>query len=202
MLLAFIGERIAVKTLPDRENVNEAKFLAEYKILEKLCGDYIGDTIKFEVVNWFVDSSFKKNSHILVFLVKDKAGNENYWMRGYLYFDLFKTKDGQWASPYPSEYYSEYTSPETTTVRPRKIAFAQEVSFDLNGMNKMEIAHLFPAPFYKMQGNKAIAVYGNYVEELLQLQKDGVLRAWGMFGIPDTIPKNIQEVELEEIQQP
>jgi hypothetical protein len=198
-LLAFIGERISVKTLPIRENLMETKFLAEYKILEKLCGHYKGDTIKFEIVNWIVDTSFKKNKHILVFLVKNKAENEDYWMRGYLYFDLFKTKDGEWASPYPSEYYSDDVSLETTTIRPRKIAFVQEVSFDLDGMDKMEVTRRFPEPYYKIQNNKALAVYGNYAGELLQLQKDGVLRHWGLFGIRDTVPE-LEEVDLEEIQ--
>ncbi len=199
-LFVFVGEKLEVKTLPGRERVNEAKFLAKYKILDKVCGDFSADSIVFEVINWFVDSSFKKNKTLLLFLQKNKDDpNQKYELWGYLYYDLFKTKDGRWASPYPTDDYTLHTSYENTSVRPKKIDFEQEVSYDIIGMTMAEVAEKFPTPYYIMKQNKAIAVYGNYVSELFQLQKDGVLKSWGIYGAPDTMSIKVKEVELQEI---
>ena len=175
-LFVFIGERLDVKTLPNKENLNEAKFIAKYKILEKVCGDFIGDSIEFKVINWFVDSSFKTNKIVLLFLMENKERKEGYELWGYLHFDLFKTKDGRWASPYPTDYYRLQTTNETTSVRPKRIEFAQEISYDIIGMTMTEVAEKFPSPYYFIKEGKAIAIYGNYVPELLQLQKDGILK--------------------------
>ena len=43
-------------------------------------------------------------------------------------------------------------------------------------MTMTEVAEKFPSPYYFIKEGKAIAIYGNYVPELLQLQKDGILK--------------------------
>jgi hypothetical protein len=39
----------------------------------------------------------------------------------------------------------------------------------------------FPLPYYKVQGDRAIVILGNYVEELFGLKKQGVLKTKGIF---------------------
>jgi len=39
----------------------------------------------------------------------------------------------------------------------------------------------YPKPYFKTIGDSAIAVYGNYVEELFELKRDGYLTARELF---------------------
>jgi hypothetical protein len=40
---------------------------------------------------------------------------------------------------------------------------------------------MFPEPYYKIDGKKASAVYGNHIDELFSLKQRGVLKARGDF---------------------
>ncbi|WP_400193941.1 hypothetical protein [Hymenobacter sp. B81] len=42
------------------------------------------------------------------------------------------------------------------------------------------MAQQFPAPYYRIVGNKAVAVYGNYVEEILENRRRlrAPIKAW------------------------
>jgi hypothetical protein len=93
---------------------------------------------------------------------------------------LYLTKDGKWASPYPS---SDYNHPykDEITVRPEKIDFTSEVSFPLDKLTKEQIEIRYPAPYYEIKGGKAIAIYGNYLEDLFKLKQQTSLKARGYY---------------------
>ena len=69
----------------------------------------------------------------------------------------------------------KYNNPKG--IAPEKISFIQEVAYSITGRTKENVAYWFPSPYYKIQNNKAIAVWGNYVEQLFELKKNGILRA-------------------------
>src|SRR5262245_20994150 len=72
-LFVFVGELLEAKTVSARENYNEARFSATYRIIHRICGNYLGDTISFDVIQLFYDSSFKKYRYQLLMLTKDTA---------------------------------------------------------------------------------------------------------------------------------
>jgi hypothetical protein len=55
----------------------------------------------------------------------------------------------------------------------------------------------YPEPYYKTVGDSAYANYGNYLEDLFTLKKEGVLAARGLFE-----DKNQFEPVIMEIQPP
>lgn len=103
---------------------------------------------------------------------------------------LAKTKEGRWAGPYSSEYGHPYN--KHTTFKPVKIDFVEEISFPINFTNEdgKEFTLSYQEPYFKTVGNKAIAVYGNYIPELFKLRRGGVLTARNLFP-------GKKEIELE-----
>lgn len=195
-LIVIVGEKIDIKEVEnptDSLSLPYSKFLAHYKILQKVCGDYDKDTITFTVFDHYGFPAFGNYKHALLFLnnYKDTIYHERY-----LYFPLYKTKNGRWASNYQ---YQEYN--DETKVKPEKIEFAEEVSFSIEGLTRATTQRQFPEPYYKIdkENKKAIAVWGNYVAELFQLEKDGVLKYRGYYGKVDSTILN-KEVKLEDIE--
>jgi len=197
-LIVIVGEKIDITEV---ENPTEdfsipySKFIANYKILQKICGDYEKQNIIFTVFDHYGFPAFGNHQQALLFLNKFK-NNDTIYHEIYQYFPLYKTKDGRWASSYQFQEYSDETN-----VKAEKIEFADEVSYSIEGLTRTTTQRRFPEPFYKIDkiNKKAIAVWGNYVPELFQLKKDGVLKYRGFYGKVDlTIPKN--EIELENIE--
>ncbi|MBK7291514.1 MAG: hypothetical protein IPI78_15490 [Chitinophagaceae bacterium] len=197
-LIVIVGEKIDITEV---ENPVEglslpySKYIANYKILQKICGDYEKQNITFTAFDHYGFPAFGNNKQALLFLNKYKNDDTIYHVR-YQYFPLYLTKDGRWASSYQ---YQEYS--DETNVKPEKIEFAEEVSYSIEGMTRTTTQSRYPEPFYKIDkiNKKAIAVWGNYVPELFQLKKDGVLKGRGYYGKTDPIiSKN--EIELENIE--
>jgi hypothetical protein len=115
--------------------------------------------------------------------------------------DLYRTKNGRCASPYSIFDYGRH--PDTAgTVKPTKIDFEQEVFYSIAGWKKQRIKERFPEPYYRIEGNKAIAVYGNYIPELFELKKTGVFTARGLYGKHDSTDEIVPEpVELELVEE-
>jgi hypothetical protein len=74
-----------------------------------------------------------------------------------------------------------YAVPFYAAVKPEIIDFAELVEIDLTGRDEDYIQTMFPEPYYKIENNKAIAVYGNYINGLFAIKRSGVLKARGDF---------------------
>lgn len=200
--LVIVGEKINIKEeepLFDSATwLGYSKFKAHYKILEKVCGDYKEDTITFTVFDHYGFPEFGKYQHVLLYLNVTK--NEIFHAR-YLYSDLYKTKDGRWASPYSVFDYDGLDESEKGSIKPERIDFAEEVSYSIEGYTRARTNNLFPEPYYRIDKvrKKAIAIWGNYIPKLFQLQKETTLEARGVFGKPDSIIP--RELKLEESEQ-
>jgi hypothetical protein len=176
-LLIFVGEKITLEELPYNVNDFDEKFIAKYRIIERVYGEFLKDTITFEVHDHYGIPPFTNYQHVLLFISEI---NGKFYHEKYQYFDVYRTKNGKWASPYSTDDYGHPYN-VNTSVKPEKIDFLKEVSYDVEGWKKSEIVANYPQPFYKIRKNKAIAVFGNYIPELVQLKKDGILKARKIF---------------------
>lgn len=182
-LVVFVGEKISVTPIPyESQLMGGALVMAKYKILQRVYGDYKPDTIEFEAYDHYGRFPFANYKNVLLFVSQGKNTGK-YYQEEYQYFDVYKAKNGQWASSYKAR---EYKNPKEyyTAVKPEIINFDNEVSYptrvkDESGKYE-EVT--YPSPYYETVGEKAIAIYGNYIEDLFRLKKEGVLTARGLFG--------------------
>lgn len=197
-LFVFVGQKIEVTELPYEEGSMDGKFYAKYKILQRVYGMYQKDTIEFVAYDHYGVPGFSKFKNVLLFVSEYKG---KYYHEKYMYNDVYLTEDGRWAGAYSNDYGHSYN--ENTTVKPEKIEFAEEVSYPVKIKygDGEEYEPDYPEPYFKKVGDKAIAVYGNYVEVLFKLKKDGVLTARQLFGNKKD-ELIVQEVVLEDIKAP
>lgn len=60
-----------------------------------------------------------------------------------------------------------------------------------------QLGFSYPKPYFKTIGDTAIAIYGNYIEDLFALKRSGFLTSRGLF---EATPQ--QEVDMVESMQP
>lgn len=195
-LIVFVGEKIEVKYSPEEEQQHvdtiidgidtsyvrrnfisiDGRFVAKYKILQLVHGTYITDTIEFIVFDHFGDPAFSKHQTVLLFVLNYEG--KLYHVK-YQYFKLYMTESGKWASPYPT---SDYLHPfnDGITIKPEKIDFQGDVSFSVDKLRRKARKIWYPKPYYEIENGRAIAIYGNYVEELFILKQQTILKARGI----------------------
>ena len=158
--------------------------------MQPVYGNYSKDIIEFEAYDHYGTPKFVEYKTVLLF-VSEYEGK--YYQEKYMFDPLAKTKDGRWAGPYSSEYEHPYN--KHTTVKPEKVDFVEEISFPTKIINDdgKEFTLSYQEPFFKTVGDKAIAVYGNYIPELFKLRRDGVLTARDLFP-----GKQERELELSK----
>lgn len=149
----------------------DSRFKAEYKILKQVLGRFPKDTIKFTVFDHYGRPSFSKYENVLLF-VSEYCGE--LYHEKYQYFDLYKTIDGKWASPGDPYKNDEY---HRKNLKAQNIRFADIVWFDISKLGEAAIKQQFPSPSYKIEGQKAIPIMGSYIDELIAVKKEGVLKA-------------------------
>ena len=184
-LLVFVGEMIDVKYVP-RSPIDttirgkdtfysvrmDSKFAAKYKVLQWVYGKYQADTIEFTVFDHYGEPSFSKYKTALLFV---SIHNKKLYHEKYQYFDVYKTTDGRWASP-GNPY--KLDGNHQKDIQAQTMIFIDNLSFDItNNPRERELK----APYYKIEGQKAIPIMGTYVEDLFRVKQEGVLKARGIF---------------------
>jgi hypothetical protein len=175
-LYVFVGEKISVSQLPYQEASLDNGFRAVYRILQHVYGNYKADTIVFEAYDHNGVPPFSRFEYALLYVVLDTPGN---YHEKYQFRDVYRTKNGRWAGTYS-------TYPEFSCGTPQEIDFLNEVSYPLavytNGCEPVCIEEYFPEPFYKKFHDRAVAVYGHYIEDLFDWARRGTLAERGYFG--------------------
>lgn len=117
-------------------------------------------------------NSFKAVSGVLA---------RNYQQR-YMYCDAYQTRSWRWAGTY-EDYSDADEQNKKAKVKPIIIDFSEEVSYLLRivGEDSQVFTLHYPKPYYRNLKDKAVAVYGNYVEDLSVLKRDGVFTERGLF---------------------
>ncbi|MFT3911455.1 MAG: hypothetical protein QM737_18675 [Ferruginibacter sp.] len=181
-LFVFVGKKIEVTEFKPKLDSNEisfnSSFTAKYQILQNVYGDYKKDTIEFVAYDHYGIPAFSKYEYVLLFV---SVYHGKLYHEKYQYFDVYKTKNGRWASGYQVGDY-EHDLNKNTTVKPELIDFDHEVSYSVKGKGDKEIKMRYPSPYYKIENDRAIVVWGNYVEQLFELKKGGILKARGIFN--------------------
>ncbi len=195
-LFAFVGEKIDVVALPYEEGSMDGKFKASYKVLQRVYGHYSGGSIEFIAYDHYGTPEFSGYKNVLLFLSEEDG---KYYHEKYMFNPVYKTRNGRWAGPYAGEDYS-HSYNDSTTVKPEIIDFVEEVKYPLTikGENGNIREFDYPEPYYHIQSDTATAVYGNYVEELFRLKKEGVLTARKLFGPTRSsdLDTNLHDVQL------
>jgi len=193
-LFAFVGERLLVEPLPHKRGSIDNSFKAKYAILEKVYGNFPYDTIEFVAYDHYGTPPFSKFKNVLLYVEADSG---TYYHEKYLYNDVYKTKSGRWAGSYTGDYEHAYN--KHTKIKPVKIDFAERVVYPTKAIvySGSQVTYAYHKPYFKIVDDSAIAIYGNFVEELFTLKKTGVLTARGFF---EATPE--QEEDMVESMQP
>ena len=175
-LIVFVGEKISVVEDPEELSFNR-RVRAKYRILEMVHGSYTADTIEFLAYVHEGPLAFDNYSNVLLFV--SNHGGQLYHEK-YQFFDVYKAQNGKWASPYPT---ADYNHPfkDSITVKPEKINFPQDLKYSLKPSFQVMRRQDYTAPFYRIVGDYAVPVYGNYVKDLFKLKMETTLKARGIF---------------------
>jgi hypothetical protein len=175
----FVGEKISVDTLAPKQGEIpfDRGFIAKYKVIKTLYGNYKKDTIEFEAyIHTGNTPAFSGYKTVLLYLSSYQG---KWYQQKYMYDAVYPTKDGKWAGVGKSFDY-EHEDNQKTKIKPQPIAFSDSVWFDLKIYTQKE-KKWFDSKYYIVKDDKAYPIMGNYIEELFALKKNGYLKARGLF---------------------
>jgi hypothetical protein len=161
-IFVFVGTLIP--SYPAIKN-SEGYVKLEYKILEKTYGNCDKDTIDFFAYYDVDKLRFTQYKNCFLSLFQD--GDTYYKMADPVY-EVYRTLDGRWAN---GAKWWDYGPDIQTSIKPRHLQFKDSPNIDLTGLSQKEIDHWYPAKYYERKGSVAIPVYGNYTDELFEIQK-------------------------------
>jgi len=179
-LFVFVGEKISVEQfIPPTEKGEtpfDNSFKAKYKVIQNVYGNYDKETIEFEAFDHYGFPPFAKYQTVLLFVSKHEG---KLYHEKYQYFDVNQTRDGRWASCGDPYRFDDYHRKKIET---SVLEFNEPVTFDIEKLNKDQVKELlYPEPFFKIEGNKAVCLMGAFTEDLFNVKKTGVLKARGLF---------------------
>ena len=175
----FVGEKISLDVVPQQKGglSLDSEYLANYRVISSVRGNYNANNIEFTAFDHYGEPAFSKYQYVLLYVILIDG---RYYHSKYQYSPLYKTKSGKWAGTYDvSDYKHSYN--KGTAIKPEKIDFSEPVVIDISSYKHKDVEKWFPEPYYKINGSKATAVYGNYIEELFLLKQGSVLKARGEF---------------------
>lgn len=150
-----------------------SSYEAVYSIINTgITNAYTNETIKFKINKEGYPYLFDYDNAVL-FLV-EQCGK--YKMFRDSFIPAYKTSDGLWATHH-NIYQRE--------IKSKPIQFQKEVAFTIEkDDNDAYIRKHYPSPYYRIQGNKAIAVYGYILTDIIELEKKYIFEKYGFdFGI-------------------
>lgn len=176
-LFAFVGEKINVHEIRDTTVLMDGVFKAKYKILQRIYGTYPKDVIEFTAYDHYGTPWFSEYRYVLLFVSEYKG---QFYHEKYQFFEVYKTKNNKWASPFSKLLQGEASNPE-------RINFSEDLYLITDTVNSQgELIHFdYGLPYFKVVGKKAYPLYGLYVEDLFKIKKEGTLKWRGLFGKGD-----------------
>jgi len=177
-LIAFVGRRLSVQPAKVELKRNEipfdGKYLVRAEVLELVFGHYAGKEMEFESYVHTGEPAFGKHEFGLVYVSKHDGSLIH---EKYLFQPVHRTSDGRWAScgdPY------EGMDVHRHGVKAVPIAFNPPVEFDVRKGAEANGFRSFQSPFFRIEGNTATCLMGNYPRELFQVMAEGFLEARGI----------------------
>lgn len=193
-LFVFTGKRISIKkvknfidkeTLVDSLLVNDSivyieipnaiqdyKFKGKVKILEQFKGKLNINKIEFDLYNHYGKPNLSKSDVYLFFVIKIDG---KFQMLKYAHHQVYETEKGKLAIPYDRNEYRNQKN-ELVKIEPEIIKFIKFPEFRIyKDDSKDWIERTYPKPYYRIEQNKAIPIYGNYIEDYIKLRLNGTL---------------------------
>lgn len=179
-LFAFIGEKISLEQQEpppcDRCVLMDSFYVADYRILDTVFGNYRGNTITFDVYDHSGEPGFSKSDTVLLFVLQRADGS--YIHVKYQFAALYRGTDGEWygcGDPYGYSFKGE------RTVQARPMQFSAPVSFPLTNMSAEVIKRHYPAEYFDVRDGRAWCTMGTSVADLFQATKETALTNYGIF---------------------
>ncbi|RZJ76224.1 MAG: hypothetical protein EOO45_03095 [Flavobacterium sp.] len=145
------------------------EYNASYTVTEDMLGNYKSPTIKFRVIEPLRKPAYDSKENVLL-LLDEHCGELRH--SGDNRINVYQAIDGRWALPYyPLNFINKEQGELLQGPKPQLINFASPVAFPIKDISAEMIAKLYPSPYYRIEGNTAIALYGNYVDDLKVLRK-------------------------------
>jgi hypothetical protein len=193
-LFVFTGKRISLKkvkefkdkeTLIDSLVVNDSliyietpnviqdyKFKGKIKILNQFKGNLNLDKIEVDLYNHYGKPNLSKSNIYLFFVIKIDG---KFQLLKYAHHQVYKTKNGKLGIPYDRNEYRNQKS-KLLKIEPEKMEFNKVPKFQIyKDDSKDWIERTYPKPYYRIEKNKAIPIYGNYIEDYIKLRLNGTL---------------------------
>ncbi|MES2848092.1 MAG: hypothetical protein V4685_03490 [Bacteroidota bacterium] len=196
-LLVFVGEKVEVRYIPEKDTsvlMLNGEYYAKYKVLQNVYGDFTEDTIEFTAFDHYGEPAFSNYKNVLLFVSKHEG---KYYHKKYQFYDVYKTKDERWAGRYSVRDLG-YDNRRNKYVSAQKIDFTEKAFVPLELVNKKEISCWFPEPYYKIENDRAIPVYGNYIEDLFRIKKEGTLAK--LFRDVKSLELDVVDTEMAEVR--
>jgi hypothetical protein len=177
--IIFVGEKIELKDVPAKdyettdttiENnekvvhhsvIMDNVFLAKYKVLKVVRGEYRSDTIEFTVFDHYGIPAFSKYQTVLLLVNREE---NKYYHEKYKFVDVYKTKNGKWATS--GDHYKFID--DDSEIKPYKINVDPTVFYDLKKYDKSRIDKFFPRKYFKIKDQKAYPLKGVYIDDLFK----------------------------------
>jgi hypothetical protein len=178
-LLVIIGSPVKDHKINFDSSINWDGFMsdgvvvAKYHVHQWVYGkEAPPDTIEFTSYDHYGYFGFLKSEYAMLFLRKYEG---KYYQEKYMYYDVYKTRNGRWASP-EWEMFGRENEQERGRY-PQKIPYVKPVVYPLQMFPDStfyadewaEIKEQYPEPFYKIENNMAITEYGAYDTALFRL---------------------------------
>ncbi|MCG2432103.1 hypothetical protein [Aequorivita xiaoshiensis] len=194
-LFVFTGKRVSIKkvkefkdkeTLIDSIIVNDSliyietpnviqdyKYKAKFKIIEQFKGDLPDKKIEFDLYNHYGKPKLSKSNTFLLFVIKIDG---EFQLLKYAHHRVYETDNGKFAIPYDKNEYRNQKGP-SLKIKPKKINFKQVPEFRIYKDDSPDwVKRTYPKPYYRIEKNKAIPIFGNYIEDYIKLRLNGTLK--------------------------
>ncbi|GAA5097707.1 hypothetical protein GCM10023210_33010 [Chryseobacterium ginsengisoli] len=181
-LYIFVGEKISKRYEEDPYycrvvTLDGGAMKYKYKIIDEVYGHYPSDTIEFKSYSHLGRPMIEYYDKVLLF-VGEYCGK--LYQEKYQFFDVYKTKDGRWASPgdpYKFDNYTDYKKDASINIQP--IEFDPFVRINTKIPDDEEYPErlqTYEAPCYRFIGNIAVPLMGTYIEDLIKVKMNGALK--------------------------
>lgn len=144
---------------------NNSKYNIKYKIIKLLDGSFKSDTINISTYIKNEKSLSFDSFHYVVRKNCDVLNNDPDFAPQIT--DIYINNKDQWIVPYQALVYKRLDSSKTT-IRPKRITLKKPLKRNVTNWNKLQ----YPKPYYKVENNELFALFGNTLEEYLELKKN------------------------------
>lgn len=144
---------------------NKSKYNIKYKIIKLLEGSFKSDTIN---ITTYIKNEKSFSFGSFQYVVRkncDVLNNDPKYAPQIT--DIYINNKNQWIVPYQTLVYKKLDSTKTT-IRPKRITLNNPLKRNVSNWNKSQ----YPKPYYKVENNELFALFGNTLEEYLELKKN------------------------------